>query len=84
MFELTVLHVFHKWQVELGHIVFVHVEKYVSNHHDALFDFLPNAVEFFQKLLIVVHFNFFCDGLEQLHSGVLDTVVEHLTMLVEH
>ena len=43
--ELTILHVFDEWQVELGHVVFIHVKKNISDHDDALLDFLPDAIE---------------------------------------
>ena len=45
MLELTVLHVFNEWQVELWHVVLVHVEQDVADHHDALLDFFPDSIE---------------------------------------
>ena len=45
MLELTVLHVFDEWQIELGHVVLVHVEQDVADHDDALFDFFPDSIE---------------------------------------
>lgn len=43
--ELTILHVLDEWKVELGHIVFVHIEKNVADHYNALLDFLPDSIE---------------------------------------
>ena len=43
--ELTILHVFDEWQIELGHVVLIHVKKDISDHDDALLDFLPDAIE---------------------------------------
>ena len=43
--ELTILHVFDEWQVELGHVVLIHVKKNIADHDDALLDFLPDAIE---------------------------------------
>jgi hypothetical protein len=83
MLELTVLHVLHERQVEFWYVVLIHVEQDVPNHHDALLDFLPDAVKLFQELLVVVLLDVLSNGLEQLHSSVLDAVVEHLTVLVE-
>ena len=82
--ELAVLHVFDQWQVEFGNVVLVHVEQDVTDHHNALFDLLPDAVELSQELLIVSHLDVLTNRLQQLNRGVLDTFVEHLTMFVEH
>ena len=82
--ELTILHVFDEWQVELGHIVLVHVKKDIADHDDALFNLLPNPVELPQELLVVSHFDILADRLQELHRGVLDTFVEHLSVLMEH
>ena len=62
--ELTVLHVFDEWQVELGHIVLVHVKKDIADHHDALLDFLPYAIELTQELLFMSHLDVLGNGLE--------------------
>ena len=43
--ELTVLHVLDEWQIELGHVVLIHVKKDITDHDDALLDFLPDAIE---------------------------------------
>ena len=43
--ELTVLHVFDEWQVELGHVVLIHVKKNITDHDDALLDLLPDAIK---------------------------------------
>ena len=61
--ELTVLHVLNQRQVELGHVVLVHVEQDVADHDDALFDLLPYAVELPQELLVVGHFDILSDRL---------------------
>ena len=50
--ELAVLHVLDKRQVEFGDVVLVHIEEEVSNHDDALFDLLPDTIEFLEKLFI--------------------------------
>mgnify|MGYP007095149225 CR=1 FL=1 len=83
MLELAVLHVFDEWQVELGHVVLVHVEKNVADHNDALLDLLPDAIELSQELLIMRHLDILTDRLKQLDSRVLNRFVEHLTVLVE-
>ena len=54
--KLTVLHVFNEGQIELRHIVLVHVEEDVADHDDALFDLLPYAIKLSQKLLIMGYF----------------------------
>ena len=82
--KLAVLHVFNQWQVELWHVVLVHVEEDVSDHDDVLFDLLPDAIELSQKLLVMLHLDVFSNGLQKLNRGVLDAIVQHLTMLVEH
>lgn len=82
--ELTVLHVLHQGQVELRYVVLVHVEKDVPDHDNALFDFLPDAVELLEELVVVVLSDVLSDGLEELDSGLLDAVVEHLSVLVQH
>ena len=82
--KLTVLHVLNKRQVKLWHIILVHVEKDVSNHHDAFFDLLPHAIELSEELLIVGETNVLCNRLQQLNCCLFDTFVEHLAMLVEH
>ena len=64
VFELTVLHVFDEWQVELGHIVLVHVKKDIADHYDALLDFLPYAIELTQELLFMSHLDVLGNGLE--------------------
>ena len=50
--ELAVLHVLDKRQVEFWDVVLVHVKEDVSDHDDALFDLLPDSIEFLEKLLI--------------------------------
>ena len=50
--ELAVLHVFYQGQVELGHIVLVHVEKNVTDHDDALLYLFPDSIEFTQELFV--------------------------------
>lgn len=82
--ELRVLHVFHQRQVELGHVVLVHVQEDVTDHHDALLDFLPDAVELTEEQVVVGEFDVLGNWLEQLDGGVLDAVVEHLPVLVEN
>ena len=82
--ELRILHVLHQGQVELRHVVLVHVQQDVSDHHDALLDLLPDAVELFEELLVMVALDVLCDRLEQLNSGLLDAVVEHLAVLVQN
>ena len=62
--ELTVLHVFDEWQVELGHIVLVHVKKDIADHYDALLDFLPYAIELTQELLFMSHLDVLGNRLE--------------------
>ena len=84
MFELAVLHVFHKGKVEFGHIVLVHVEEDVTDHHDAFFDLFPDAIKFRQELFIRSGVNLFCNRLQQIDRSVTNTVIEHLSMLVEH
>ena len=84
MLELTVLHVFDERQVELGHVVLIHVEKDVAYHHDALLDLLPDAIELSQELLLMSQLDVLGYGLKQLHSGLLNAFVEHLTVLVQH
>lgn len=81
--ELAVLHVLDKRQVELGHVVLVHVEKDVSDHDDALLDLFPHSVELPQELLIMRQLDVLRNRLQKLDRGVLDAVVEHLTVLVE-
>ena len=81
--ELAVLHVLNQGQVELRHVVLIHVEEDVSDHDDALFDLLPNAVEFSQKLLVVILLYVLSNRLQQLNRGVLHAGIEHLTVLVE-
>ena len=73
--KLTVLHVFDEWQIELGHIVLIHVKKDIADHDDALLDFLPYAIEFTQELLFMSHFDVLGYGLKELHSGLLYTFV---------
>ena len=82
--ELAVLHVFDKRQVELWHIVLVHIQQNVPYHHNALLDLLPDAVKLAQELLIVVQLDVLCYWLQQMDCGLFDSVVEHLTVLVEH
>ena len=84
MLELTVLHVLDEWQIELGHVVLVHVEQDVADHHNALFDFFPDSIELAQKLLVMVQLDVFGNRLEQVNGCLLYSVVEHLAMLVEH
>ena len=84
MLKLTVLHVLHERQIELGNVVFVHVQENVADHDNALFNLLPYAIELSQELLIMGHFDVLTDRLEQLHRCVLHTFVEHLAMLVQH
>lgn len=83
MLELAVLHVLYERQVELGHVVLVHVEKDVAYHDDALLDLLPHSVELTQELLIMRQLDVLGYWLQKLHRGVFDAVVEHLTVLVE-
>ena len=83
MLELTVLHVLNQWQVELGHIILVHIEQDVADHDYALFYLLPNPVELPQELLVVGHFDILSDWLQELDRRVLDAFVKHLSMLVE-
>mmetsp|Transcript_14926 Transcript_14926/g.18773 ORF Transcript_14926/g.18773 Transcript_14926/m.18773 type:complete len:278 (+) Transcript_14926:1471-2304(+) len=82
--KLTILHVLDQGQVELRHVVFVHVEQDVSDHHDALLDLFPDAVELSEELLVVSDADIVCDRSQQLHSGLLDGFVKHGTVLVEH
>ena len=81
--ELTILHILNEWQVELGHIVFVHVEEDVPNHDDALLDLFPDAIELSQELLVVGQLYIFSDGFKQVHGCVLHAVIQHLSVLVE-
>jgi len=82
--ELAVLHVLDQGQVELWHVVLIHVEENVPDHDDALFDLLPDSVEFAQKLLVMVAPDVLPYRLQKLHRGVLDAFVEHLSVLVKH
>ena len=82
--ELTILHILNQGQVELGHVVLVHVQEDVSDHDDALLNLLPDPVELAQELLIVIHFDVLGDRFEKVDRGVFDAVVKHLSMLVEH
>ena len=54
--ELTVLHVLDQGQVELGHIVLIHVEEDIADHDNALLYLFPDPVEFAEELLVVSHF----------------------------
>lgn len=82
--ELRILHVLHQGQVELGYVVLVHVQEDVSDHHDALLNLLPDAIELFEELLVMVALDVLSDRLEQLDRGLLDAVVEHLAVLVQN
>ena len=82
MLELAVLHVLNKWQVELWHIVLVHVEQDISDHDYAFFDLLPDSVELSQELLVMCVLYVLSDGPQKMYRGVLHAVIEHLSMLV--
>ena len=56
MLELTVLHVFDQGQVELGHIVLIHVEEDIADHYDTLLYLFPDPIKFAEELLVVSHF----------------------------
>lgn len=62
--ELTVLHVFDEWEVELGHVVLIHVKKNITDHNDTLLNFLPNAIELTQELLFMSQLNVLGYGLK--------------------
>ena len=64
MLKLAVLHVFNEWKVELGHIVLVHVEKDVTDHHNALFDFFPDSIKLRQEFFVLRPINLFCNWLQ--------------------
>ena len=81
--ELAVLHIFNKRKVELGHKVFVHVEKDVADHNDAVLDLLPDTVEFTQELLFVCLPDILRNRLQKLHRCVLNRLVKHLSVLME-
>ena len=82
--KLTILHVLNQWQIEFWHIILVHVQQNVTDHNDALLNLLPNSIELSKKLLIVGHFDILTDWLEQLHRGVLHTLIQHLPVLVQN
>ena len=82
--KLTVLHVLNQRQIELRHIILVHVEQDVADHDNALLNLLPNAIELSQELLIVGHFDILSNWLQELNRGVLNAFVEHLSVLVEN
>ena len=84
VFKLTVLHVLNQRQIELRHIILVHVEQDVADHDNALLNLLPNAIELSQELLIVGHFDILSNWLQELNRGVLNAFVEHLSVLVEN
>ena len=84
VFKLTVLHVLNQRQIELRHIILVHVEQDVADHDNALLNLLPNAIELSQELLVVGHFDILSNWLQELNRGVLNAFVEHLSVLVEN
>lgn len=82
--ELRVLHVLDEGQVELGYEVLVHVEQDVTDHVDAHLGLFPGLVVVLEELVVVGHGQLIGNWLQQLHCSILDIVVEHLAMLVEH
>ena len=82
--ELTVLHILDEGKVELGDEVFVHVKQDVSDHDDAVLDFLPNTIELAQELVFMRLLDVLRNWLQQLHRCVLNRLVKHLPVLVQH
>ena len=82
--ELTVLHILHQGQIVLRHKILIHVQQYVPYHVNAHLGFFPFEVEVFEETVVVGPNQLLGYGFQKLHRRVLDVVIEHLTMFVEH
>lgn len=81
--ELARLQLVHGEELELGHIVTVHVHKYVLDHNDTKLHLLPHLVHPLQQILIPTLQQLLNHRLKEFNSRILDTGVEQLSVLVD-
>lgn len=84
MLELRCLHLFNRLQFDLGHIIFVHVQKDVFDHDDAKFLIGPQLIQTFKEIFIIrILQNLISDGLQQFTRRLLHIIVQEFAMLVQ-
>lgn len=68
---------------EFGDVVSIHIHQDVLDHDDTELLTGPDFVDFLQQLVLVAILQFLNDGVEEFDGGVLDSLVEQVSMLVE-
>lgn len=81
--KLTCLHLFNGLQLDLGHVVFIHVQQDVLDHDNTQFLIRPQLIQSLDKVVIRSLEDILSDWLQEFTSRGLDVVVKHLTVLVE-
>ena len=65
--ELRSLHLLNGLELDLGHVVLVHVQQDISYHIDAHLSFFPFEVEFFEEAILVSLYELIGNGIFFFH-----------------